>query len=52
MSDNVVSRPHRDLTLDYGRCRGIEIRLKDGALDRVYGGGVNPDPSRAWASRN
>ena len=31
--------------VDYGRCRGIEIQLKDGALDRVYGGGVNPDPA-------
>jgi hypothetical protein len=33
------------ITLDYGRCRGIEIQLKDGALDRVYGNGVNPDPA-------
>jgi hypothetical protein len=24
------------ITLDYGRCRGIEIQLKDGALDRVF----------------
>ena len=33
------------ITLDYGRCTGIEIQLKDGALDRVYGNGVNPDPA-------
>jgi Zn-finger nucleic acid-binding protein len=33
------------IILDYGRCRGIEIQLKDGALDRVYGNGVNPDPA-------
>jgi hypothetical protein len=32
------------ITLDYGRWRGIEIQLKDGALDRVYGNGLNPDP--------
>jgi hypothetical protein len=32
------------ITLDYGRCTGIEIQLKDGALDRVYGNGMNPDP--------
>ena len=33
------------ITLDYGLCRGIEIQLKGGALDRVYGNGVNPDPA-------
>ena len=33
------------IILDYGKCRGIEIQLKDGALDRVYGNGVNPDPA-------
>ena len=33
------------ITLDYGTCRGIEIQLKDGALDRVYGNGLNPDPA-------
>jgi hypothetical protein len=33
------------VTLDYGKCNGIEIRLKDGALDRVYGNGTNTDPS-------
>jgi hypothetical protein len=32
------------ITLDYGRYCGPEIKLKDGALDRVYGNGVNPDP--------
>jgi hypothetical protein len=32
------------ITLDYGLANGIEIRLKDGALERVYGNGVNPDP--------
>ena len=29
------------VTKDYGR---EYITLKDGALDRVYGNGVNPDP--------
>lgn len=33
------------VTLDYGKCNGIDITLKDGVLDRVYGNGVNPDPS-------
>jgi hypothetical protein len=28
---------------DFGR-DVVEIYLKDGALDRVYGNGVNPDP--------
>jgi hypothetical protein len=32
------------ITVDYGRGNGINIHLKDGALDRVYGNGVNPDP--------
>ena len=32
------------ITLDYGLANGIEIRLKDGALDRLYRNGVNPDP--------
>ncbi len=32
------------ITVDYGRANGIDITLKDGALDRVYGNGVNPDP--------
>jgi hypothetical protein len=32
------------ITLDYGRANGIDITLKDGALDRVYGNSVNPDP--------
>ncbi len=32
------------ITLDYGRLSGIEVRLKEGALDRVYGNGKNPDP--------
>jgi hypothetical protein len=32
------------VTVDYGRMNGIDITLKDGALDRVYGNGVNPDP--------
>ena len=27
-----------------GRYDGVDIRLKDGALDRVYGNGMNPDP--------
>jgi hypothetical protein len=32
------------ITQDYGQANGIEIFLKDGGLDRVYGNGVNPDP--------
>jgi hypothetical protein len=32
------------ITLDYGLANGIDIKLKDGALDRVYGNGENPDP--------
>jgi hypothetical protein len=32
------------VTLDYGRLNGIDVSLKCGALDRVYGNGVNPDP--------
>jgi hypothetical protein len=32
------------VTHDYGRMNGIDITLKDGALDRVCGNGVNPDP--------
>jgi hypothetical protein len=32
------------ITLDYGLANGIDIKLKDGALDRVYGNGKNPDP--------
>jgi len=32
------------VTVDYGKMNGIEVALKDGALDRVYGDGVNPDP--------
>jgi hypothetical protein len=33
------------VTLDYGEDLGsTDISLKDGALDRVYGDGVNPDP--------
>jgi hypothetical protein len=31
------------VTKDYGR-EFYDITLKDGALDRVYGNGVNPDP--------
>ena len=31
------------VTKDYGR-DFYDITLKDGALDRVYGNGVNPDP--------
>ena len=30
------------ITFDYGKY-GIEIHLKDGPIDRVYGNGVNPD---------
>jgi hypothetical protein len=33
------------ITLDYGEgMGGIEFVLKDGAVDRVYGDGRNPDP--------
>jgi hypothetical protein len=33
------------VTLDYGDGNNcVDITLKDGALDRVYGDGVNPDP--------
>jgi hypothetical protein len=33
-----------EVTFDYGKYDGVNIRLKDGALDRVYGNGMNPDP--------
>jgi hypothetical protein len=33
------------VTRDYGDANGgVEIVLKDGALDRLFGDGVNPDP--------
>jgi hypothetical protein len=33
------------ITKDYGKgMGGIEISLKDGAIDRVYANGRNPDP--------
>jgi hypothetical protein len=32
------------ITLDYGLAKGIDIVLKNGAIDRVRGNGVNPDP--------
>jgi hypothetical protein len=32
------------ITVDYGLANGIDIALKGGALDRVYGDGANPDP--------
>ena len=32
------------ITMDLGMADGIDISLKDGAIDRVYGNGVNPDP--------
>ena len=32
------------ITFDYGKYSGIEIYLKDGAIDPVYGNGVNADP--------
>jgi hypothetical protein len=32
------------VTLNYGEGDILDIELKDGALDRVYGDGVNPDP--------
>ena len=33
------------VTLDYKDLDTIRIMLKDGAIDRVYGKGVNPDPT-------
>jgi hypothetical protein len=35
------------ITVDYGGYQDIDVRLKDGALDRVYGSGTNPDPEGA-----
>jgi hypothetical protein len=34
------------ITVDYGADAGssVDIHLKDGAVDRVYGNGANPDP--------
>ena len=33
------------ITCDYGEgCGSVDISLKAGACDRVYGNGVNPDP--------
>jgi hypothetical protein len=32
------------ITVDYGLMNGTQIDLKGGALDRVFGNGVNPDP--------
>ena len=33
------------ITVDYGRGAGdIVVGLKDGAINRVYGNGTNPDP--------
>ena len=33
------------VTLDYGSPdNAVDITLKDGPLDRVYGNGINPDP--------
>jgi hypothetical protein len=32
------------VSLDFGTGGDIDLSLKDGALDRVYGDGVNPDP--------
>jgi hypothetical protein len=32
------------VTLDFSDPGTIDISLKDGALDRVYGGGSDPDP--------
>lgn len=31
------------ITYDFGGCV-LDLSLKDGALDRVYGNGTNPDP--------
>ena len=38
------------ITVDYGAGGDIDVRLKDGALDRVYGNGTNPDPWGAGPS--
>jgi hypothetical protein len=32
------------ITHDYGAGDVLDVCLKDGALDRVYGNGTNPDP--------
>lgn len=32
------------ITMDFGEADGIDIALQGGALDRVYGDRVNPDP--------
>jgi hypothetical protein len=32
------------ITVDYGRADGIDISLKGGPIDRIYGNGTNPDP--------
>jgi hypothetical protein len=32
------------VTEDFGKMGQIDFVLKDGALDRVYGNGTNPDP--------
>lgn len=32
------------VTSDYGNFGDIDVVLKDGAIDRVYGNGTNPDP--------
>jgi hypothetical protein len=38
------------VTLDFGDCGSVDIRLKDGAQDRVYGNGRNPDPLKRGPS--
>jgi hypothetical protein len=38
-------------TVEYGKTAGdMEICLKDGAIDRVYGNGRNPDPDEQGPS--
>lgn len=32
------------ITCDYGQAGVLDIRLKNGPLDRAYGNGTNPDP--------
>jgi hypothetical protein len=50
--DDVVDPPRLKaqslvVTLDFGQRGSVDITLKDGALDRVYGKGRNPDPFEA-----
>lgn len=39
-----------DVTVNFGDGGSISIALRDGAVDRVYGNGSNPDPFGAGPS--